>query len=566
MQTSGLKVATGFASDIGRRDANEDFAAVCLEEAGRLTGAVAAIADGVGGAKGGRIAAELSVRAFIEGYLGQSEALSVRRTAAHALECANRWVHAQGRADEALEGMCCTLTGVVLRGRGLHVFHVGDTRLYRLREGRLMRLTQDHRPEGGGIRNILTRAVGAAESLRIDYLSDELQPHDRLLLCCDGVHEVLGDKGIEKALGRRAGPQETARRLVKAAIEAGGDDNATALVLDVLELPAVDLNDLGLSAAALPMKNPPTVGDVVDDFELLSLLADGRYSRVFKANDRKSGDTLLLKFPKPQTLGAEAGARGAFLREAWVASRIQNPWVGAVTTLPAERQTSLYLAQPFYEGETLERRLSRSPPVSLTEGLDIAVKLAKAVASLHRAGVIHRDIKPENLILETGGGLKLIDFGVARLPNLEALPAAEIPGTASYMAPELFAGEAGDERADLFALGVTLYRMFSGGPYPYGEIEPFSSPRFRKPAPLSVHRPDLPAWLETAIAKAVAPAPGERFQDGFELAFELENGALRAAPAKPRAGALYERDPLKFWQITSVVLLVLLLASLALHA
>src|SRR4029079_11326167 len=112
--------------------------------------------------------------------------------------------------------------------------------------------------------------------------------------------------------------------------------------------------------------------------------------------------------------------------------------------LPAERRSCVYGALPNYSGETLEQRLLRRPPMTLAAGLDIAIKLAKAVAALHRAGVVHRDIKPENVILQPDGGLKLIDLGVARLPHIEDFPASSIPGTPSYMAPELVDGPMGN--------------------------------------------------------------------------------------------------------------------------
>src|SRR6516162_6623048 len=105
---------------------------------------------------------------------------------------------------------------------------------------------------------------------------------------------------------------------------------------------------------------------------------------------------------------------------------------------------------PYYAGETLEQRLLRKPRIDLDNGLGIAIKLSKAVAALHRIGVIHRDIKPDNVILLPSGGLKLVDLGVARLPHLEDVPATAAPGTPSYMAPELFGGGAGDELTDQF--------------------------------------------------------------------------------------------------------------------
>ena len=122
---------------------------------------------------------------------------------------------------------------------------------------------------------------------------------------------------------------------------------------------------------------------------------------------------------------------------------------------------------PLYQGELLETRLKRRPALGLEEGRAIAIKLARGAAALHRAGIIHRDIKPDNVILEAGGALKLIDLGVVRIPGLEDFPPEDIPGTPAYMAPEMFAGEAGNVATDIYALGVTLFRAFTGE-YPYG--------------------------------------------------------------------------------------------------
>jgi len=178
--------------------------------------------------------------------------------------------------------------------------------------------------------------------------------------------------------------------------------------------------------------------------------------------------------------------------------------------------------------------------------------------------IIHRDIKPENVLLESGNsGLKLIDLGAARLPATEETGSVDIPGTPSYMAPELFNGAAGDERSDVYALGVTLYRAFSGQ-YPYGEVEAFSHPRFNRRTPLSRHRPDLPAWLDAALARALAVKPEERHGDALELALELEHNLAQGPVAliAPRL-SLYERNPLRFWQITSLLLLIALIVVLA---
>lgn len=562
-----LVVAAGFATDIGKRDENQDFAALCLEEGQSHHGAVAALADGVGGRKGGRVAAELAVRTFIDDYLGQSELLSPRKTAARALESINYWLFREGQKNENLKGMCCAFTGVVIRGQRVHSFHAGDTRLYRLRQGQLDVLTQDHKPEGADNSPYITRAVGAEEAIRIDYGAHDLAPHDRLMLCSDGVHGFVGQAEILSILDGRTSPEETAQKLVAAAMAHGGDDNATALVIDVVELAPATVEDLDAAIARLPLIEPPEVGETVDGFRLEKQLADGEYSRVFRARDtretRPQHQAVLLKFPKPHTIGSEASARSAFMREAWIASRVQHMWIGSVLTLAPGRQTCLYIAQPFYAGETLEHRLLRMPRLRLKEGVAIATKLAKALGSLHRAGIIHRDVKPENIILMADGGLKLVDLGVARIPGL-VKDNVFVPGTPSYKAPELFAGKPGDERSDIFALGVTIYRMFTGGSFPYGEISS-TDPRFGRPKRLTERRPDLPAWLESLIIQAIAPDPKDRFQDGFEMAFKLETGAYGAEPDFSRTHSWWGRNEVIVWRVVSLVLAIILGAVIFLN-
>ncbi|WKL58685.1 protein kinase [Asticcacaulis sp. ZE23SCel15] len=559
--TTRLKAAIGYSSHIGRRSDNQDFAAACLADARSHHGLVAAVADGVGSRKGGRVAAELAVRSFIDDYLSQSEALSPQKTAGRALESINHWIHLQGIKDENLKGMACVFTGIVIKGRRLHSFHIGDTRLYRLREGAMGLLTRDHKPDGAEASNFITRAIGFDEAVRIDYRVHDVMPHDRLLLCSDGVHGKLNDTQIGNILAQRLSPDETAKKLIDLAMELGGDDNTTALIIDIFELPPATVKDLDAFISRLPMRDPPEVGEEIDGFKLEAMLSDGIYSRVFRARDLNEPRTVILKFPKPHNLQADTSARQAFVRETWVASRVQHIWIGSVLLLPPKRQTCLYVAQPYYEGETLEKRLSRKPAVSLTEGLDIAIKLAKALGSLHRAGVIHRDVKPDNIILLRDGGLKLLDLGFARLPLLDQPIGIIPPGTANYMSPEMFDGEWGNEQSDIFALGVTIYRMFSGGAFPYGESEPFTKPNLTRPDSLLKKRKDLPAWLESLIVQALAPDATERFQDGFEMAFKLESGAYAAAPTSLKQ-RYFERFPQRFWQLTTLILFIVLLLVL----
>jgi serine/threonine protein phosphatase PrpC len=566
-RVAAVKASVGFASEAGPRPRNEDFAGAVLgsELPEPRRDVVSAIADGIGGAKGGRVAAEMAVRGFLDGFCDLPETLEVRRAAAKVLGALNGWIHGQGRHDPALAGMGCTFTALVLRGRVAHVLHVGDTRAYRMRRDRLSCLTSDHVREGGaGGSGMLYRALGVEAELRLDYASHPVALHDRFLLCSDGLYGFLTDEAIADILRERSAPEDTARALVTAALQSGSTDNCTALVADLVALPARDSADIGAALMQLPVRPVPNSGETVDGFVLKTLISDGRYTRLFAALDEVEGGDVALKFPKPQVAAVET-YHAAFVREAWVGTRVNSPWVGHVIELPAGRQTSLYTVMPLYVGELLENRLARRPGLGLEEGRNIAIKLARAAGALHRAGVIHRDIKPDNVILEDAGALKLIDLGVVRIPGLEDFPGGDIPGTPAYMAPEMFSGEAGNERTDIYALGVTMFRAFTGE-YPYGNLDAISPPRRSRAKELSVLRPDLPAWLQAAVGRAIAVDPNERFPDMMEFAVEMESGPVRSPPVgAQRPRTLYERYPLQFWQGIAALLGFALLLSLWRH-
>ncbi|MDB5637691.1 MAG: protein phosphatase [Bradyrhizobium sp.] len=562
-RVSGVKASVGFVSETGPRKRNEDFGGAVfgseLPEPRRDV--IAAISDGIGSTKGGREAAEIAVRGFLDGFCDLPETMEVRRAAAKVVDALNGWIHSQARQDAKLTGMGCTFTAMVLRGRNAHVLHVGDTRAYRLSRDLLTCLTTDHVRQGGaGRSNILTRALGVEPEVRLDYTSQPMAQHDRFLLCSDGVHGFLAAETIADVLRERVSSEDTARALVAAALQAGSTDNCTALVLDVVGLPTAESAEIGANIAQLPPAPVPLGGETIDGFVLKVLLSDGRYTRLFGAEDEVEGGEVALKFPKPLVASVDA-YRAAFVREAWVGARVTSPWLGHVIELPPGRQTCLYTVMPLYQGELLETRLARSPALGLEEGRHIAIKLARAAAALHRVGIVHRDIKPDNVILEAEGSLKLIDFGVVRVGGLEDSPPADIPGTPAYMAPEMFEGEAGTEATDIYALGVTMFRAFTGE-FPYGNADATSPPRRIRPTPLSALRPDLPAWLQAALARAVAVDPGERFRDMTEFALEMEAGPARAPPAESRPRTLYERHPLQFWQGIAALLALALLVSL----
>jgi serine/threonine protein phosphatase PrpC len=559
-----VRASVGFHSATGPRPENEDFAGAVFgaDLPEPRSDVVAAIADGIGSAKGGRVAAETAVRGFLDGMCELPETTEVQRSAARVLDALNAWMHSQGHRDPNLAGMGCTFTALVLRGRIAHVLHIGDTRAYRLSGNRLTCLTSDHvREDARGRSSTLYRALGVEEELRLEYAAQPMALHDRFLLCSDGLYGVLTQETLGEMLADRSAPADTARALVSAALNSGSSDNCTALVLDVTELPTAESQHIGGAILQLPIAPVPLGGETIDGFVLKAVLSDGRYSRLFAALDEIEGGEVALKFPKPKVADA-AAHRAAFVREAWVGARVNNPGLGRIIELPYGRQTCLYTVMPLYQGELLETRLARRPAVGLEEGRNIAIRLARAAAALHRDGIIHRDIKPDNVILESGGSLKLIDLGVVRVRGLEDQPPEEIPGTRAYVAPEMLAGEPGNEATDIYALGVTLFRTFTEA-FPYGNSDATTPPSRERPLELTALRPDLPAWLQAALGRAIATDPAERYRDMGEFAAEMEAGPARLPTLRPRPLTLYERYPLRFWQalagLLALALLVLLL-------
>jgi serine/threonine protein phosphatase PrpC len=553
MSEDGVRASVGFFSDAGPRPDNQDFAAALFgwELQPPRHDAVAVLADGIGGAKGGRIASETAVRGFLDGFCDQPEDVPVQRAAAGVAATLNSWIYAQSQRDTLLAGMGCTFSALVIRGHTAHILHAGDSRIYRLRDASLICFTSDHlrRSEDA---TTLTRALGVEPDLRLDYASQPALLHDRYLLTSDGVHGALAPETMTAILCERPAPQDAARALVAAALERGSQDNCTALVLDVVQLPAATSLDIAEAIARLPLIAPPNTGQEVDGFALSAPVSEGRYSRLFAAHDMVEGNEVVMKFPKPQTASPETH-RQAFLREQWAGSLVQNPWVGRVLELSAGRQSCLYTVMPLYQGELLETRAARRPQLDLEPARAIGVKLARGAAALHRAGIIHRDIKPDNVILEHGGGLKLIDLGTVRILAMEKDPPQDIPGTRAYMAPEMGEGEAGSPATDIYALGVTLFRALSGE-FPYGNLDAVSPPKRHRPQELCALRPDLPAWLDAAIARAVARDPDDRFGDMNAFAQALEAGPPRPGPVTRRQRTFYERAPVLFWQIVAALL------------
>lgn len=560
-----LQVAVGHASLTGPRERNEDFCGVATPEGQELEnkGVIAAVADGIGGHKGGREASEYTVRGLLSDYYATPDTWAVPRAIETVASALNRWVIAEAGRNAQLSGMATTLSTIVLRGRRYTTAHIGDSRIYLLREGNLRRLTQDHVWEHPELNNVLSRAVGLDSRLSLDFGDGELQAGDRFLLLSDGVWGVLADPLLREALLDHPDPQAAAAALTSLALANGGQDNASAVVVDVEALPSANLRDSLQSDARLPLPPKFKVGHEIDGLRIEEVLHDSRETLVYRVTDLKSGQALVLKTLRPE-LDKDPGSIAALLMEEWRAGRVFSQSFPQV--VPAEQKSCLYYLMTWHPGATLGDRLEAGQHFSVGEVVRLGSGLLRAIAALHRLGIVHRDVKTDNVHLGQDGVVRLLDLGVAI--SLSEQGEGEVPagraGTPSYMAPELFAGAEPQVGDDLYAAGVTLYHLLTRR-YPYGEIEPFQNPRFGEPVPPTRWRPEIPGWLENVVLKAVAREAADRFETAEEFLLALERGADRPLAA-PRRQALAARNPLLTLRIVAgvslllnVVLLVLLL-------
>ncbi|HET6718580.1 MAG TPA: bifunctional protein-serine/threonine kinase/phosphatase [Rhodocyclaceae bacterium] len=553
---AALQVSLGHATQQGLRPRNEDYVGATTPEGETLAskGILLAVADGLGGHANGREAAEYCVRGLLADYYATPDTWSIEQSVDTVVGALNRWLLAQSARSRDHAGMATTLTGLVLRGRRYHVLHVGDSRAYLWRDGTLRQLTEDHTWEHPEFNNVLRRAVGLDAQLLVDHDDGELQAGDAFLLLTDGVWNALNDAALGELLARHADPQQAAEVLTLEALRRGATDNCTALVATVLALPPDNLRDRVADQRKLPLPPRLVIGQQIDGLRVEAVLHESRVTLLYRVSDPASGQLRVLK-----TLVPEAGddeARAALVREEWLARRV--PGKGFPHVIDHPGRSHLYYLMSWHEGTTLKAKLARGHRFTPHELVELGRALLRIVASLHRLGIVHRDIKPDNLHLDRSGELRLLDLGVAASDG-EDLREINNPGTPSYMAPQLFAGEVANESSDLYACGVTLYELLTRK-YPYGEIEPFQHPRFTEPVPPTRYRPDTPDWLENLLLKACAREAKDRFETAEEFLLALERGAHRPLEARRRA-PLIETRPLLLFKI---LLAASLLANLVL--
>jgi serine/threonine protein phosphatase PrpC len=555
----------GQISTAGRKPINEDSCGIRIPESkSELThkGIVAITADGVGSSEEGREAAEQCVLGFIYDYYSTPDSWSVKTSGHKVIRAINAWLYSQ--AQRRGLGMASTIALVVLKSTSAHLFHVGDSRIWLLRNKKLRQLTRDHRILVDQGNSWLARAMGGDHEVQVDYDRLLLEERDRLLLTTDGVHEWLDSETLRSLAEENRDPEDAAQCIVQAALEAGSVDNLTCQVLDIISLPDMTGEEFHRRLTERPFPPPLSPGMTLDGYHILRELHASPTVQIYLAEDR-DGRTVVLKTPSVQ-FEDDPTYIDRFVHEEWIGRRIDHPNVFKVLE-PAQKPRYLYYVGEYLKGQSLAQWILDHPEPDLGQVRDIAHQLIAGLRAFHRKEMVHLDIKPENIMIDRHNRVKIIDFGSTYVAGLKEIYVpiehSGITGTANYIAPELFDGFTPTPKCDMYSLGVTLYEMLSGGHLPYGNMDKAQKLRHYDYTSLRRYNVNVPVWIDGAIRRAVHPDPDRRYDSFSEFETDLNqpNPTFMTAQ-KP----LLERNPLGFWRGLTILLIILNLILLFLLA
>ncbi|WP_287601625.1 bifunctional protein-serine/threonine kinase/phosphatase [Thiothrix sp.] len=569
-----LAVNLGQHSIAGVKPQNEDFHGAYVPKGAGLDskGIAIALADGVSASEGGKEASQIAVRQFLDDYFSTPDSWTVKHAVTKVLGALNLWLYNQGQREYAgTNGLATTFCAVVFKSQTAHLFHVGDSRIYRLREGRLECLTQDHRIQFGKDSAYLARALGIDTRLDVDYRSQLLQAGDCYLLTTDGVHDVLDTESLQALLlGSGRDPQVCAEKLVEAALQAGSQDNITCQIARIDSLPEADKDEFYGNLTRLPFPPDLKAGNVLDGYLILRELNATSRSQVYLAEDTLDTGIgkVVIKTPS-QNFNDDPLYIDLFLHEEWVAKRLDSPHLIKVVERANRPRTFLYSVVEYVEGQTLRQWMldHPNPPVAAVRAT--VDQIARGLRVMHRLEMIHQDLKPDNVLVDRHNTLKIIDFGSTRIAGLAEIKSVlqhnAIVGTANYSAPEYFRGESGTNRSDIFALGVMAYEMFTGQ-LPYGEIQPEKAAKHKFVyTPARLHNPAVPEWVDAALEKATHPKPDKRYALLSEFVADLTRPNANLV-TEGQSRPLLERNPVAFWRglaLLELLVMVVLIYWLA---
>jgi serine/threonine-protein kinase len=287
-------------------------------------------------------------------------------------------------------------------------------------------------------------------------------------------------------------------------------------------------------------------GDTLDHYRLDALVARSGMSTLYRATDMNNGRQVAIKIPHAE-MEADPVLVARFEREQEIGQEIDHP--GVVKTFDGEERSRLYMVIEWVDGRLLRTVLNQEKRLPVERATNFALQICDALDTMHKHGVVHRDLKPENVMVDSADRIKLIDFGIAMKEDARRITHVNVTpmlGTPDYIAPEQVKGQRGDQRSDIYSLGIMLYEMLTGE-------APFSGPNplavmnervLHDPRPARKLRSEISAELQEILDRALERDPRRRYATASEMALELEHQERVAVEDGARRPALRARFPL----------------------
>lgn len=576
MSSQILRISTGAYSTKGIKEDNEDSLGALIPKEPGLTnkGITIAIADGMSGCDDGKQASQCCVGGFLNDYYSTPDSWSVKTSGQKVLSATNTWLYSQGIARGATnKGLVSTFSVIVLKSTTAHIFHVGDSRIYRLRKGNLEQMTRDHRVWASETTNYLNRAMGIEPRLEVDYKAFPVQLDDLFLLTTDGTHDFINDKTIKKMLSTDKDLDEMAASLVKSAAEGGSNDNLSCQLVKIEQLPVAKENEILRRHANLPFPPDLSPGMILDGYRIEVELHASKQTQIYRAFDTKTNKQVVLKTPSVN-YDDDTQYIENFLHEEWAGKRINH--LNVIKVLDTDRvKTCIYYVTEYIDGQTLRGWMEANKKPYIREIREIVKKIASGLGAFHRMEMIHQDLKPENIMFTRDGIVKIIDFGSVKIAGISDIASLEqndvkdenILGTLNYSAPEYHLGQRGSVKSDLYSLAVITYEMINGS-------LPFCDDMPEKPNKINLAKmeyvpsmqvnPMVPLWIDGALKKGCSVNPLVRYEAISEFIYDITTPNalfLRSGEFVP----LIERNPLVFWKTLSTILTLVNVVLLCLH-